>query len=386
MSKIIYDYKLSLSYYVYAYIRSKDSKTAKAGTPYYIGKGKGKRAWGKHRVKLPDKKFIIILERNLTETGSLALERRLINWFGRIDNGTGILRNMSDGGDGASGVITSKKTQKLKSKNNLKRIKAGNHNFFDTVFREECVARVRKEVEDGTHFFLSDEHPNKIQETCPHCKETGGSILMKRWHFDNCKSAPNYDENKLKVICPHCDKKLIARGSNKCHFDNCKKNPGYVPPDKSKSKAVKLTCPHCNLTGGLANMTRYHFDYCKQKTDHIKLEPKVMKESQCPHCSLTGRGSGMTRYHFDNCKQNPDYVEPEPTPKKPKNMVICPHCELEGVYSAGMLMNHFDKCKMNPDYVQPLRTCPHCKKSGPASGGMSMFHFDNCKVRNFRCQ
>lgn len=25
-------------YYVYAYIRSKDSETARAGTPYYIGK------------------------------------------------------------------------------------------------------------------------------------------------------------------------------------------------------------------------------------------------------------------------------------------------------------------------------------------------------------
>ena len=28
-----------MSYYIYAYIRNKNSKTATAGTPYYIGKG-----------------------------------------------------------------------------------------------------------------------------------------------------------------------------------------------------------------------------------------------------------------------------------------------------------------------------------------------------------
>jgi hypothetical protein len=33
----------------YAYIRSQDSITAKAGTPYYIGKGCGMRAFKKHR-------------------------------------------------------------------------------------------------------------------------------------------------------------------------------------------------------------------------------------------------------------------------------------------------------------------------------------------------
>ena len=65
---------------------------------------------------------------------------------------------------------------------------------------------------------------NKQQVTCNHCNKTGAIAIMQRWHFDNCKSAPNAKERKkyLTSTCQHCGKvgggaQMIAN-----HFDNCK--------------------------------------------------------------------------------------------------------------------------------------------------------------------
>jgi hypothetical protein len=182
------------TFYIYAYIRSRDSITAKAGTPYYIGKGHSNRAFAYHYDKPSDKRFIVILENNLTEIGALALERRLIRWWGRKDKNLGILNNRTDGGEGATGLILSIEDRRQRSDNMLKY-------YSDNSRRKEQSARTSSRYENKKerdkiaeslrNYYVLNPKEKQDKVCCPHCKMEGGKHAMKRWHFDNCKERNN---------------------------------------------------------------------------------------------------------------------------------------------------------------------------------------------------
>ena len=112
------------NYYTYAYLRED-------GTPYYIGKGKGYRAYYKNRRKQiqppKDRRRIIFLKQNLTEEEAFKHEMYMIAVFGRKDLGTGILRNRTDGGEGTANMILSEEHKKSLLEGRL------NYSFTDEV-------------------------------------------------------------------------------------------------------------------------------------------------------------------------------------------------------------------------------------------------------------
>jgi len=116
-----------MEYYTYAYLRED-------GTPYYIGKGKGFRLYVKKRiVPLPSKDRIIYLKRNLTEQEAIKHEIYMIAVYGRKNLGTGILRNLTNGGEGTSGRIVSEEQKEIQS---LK-MSGVNHPFYGKTASKE---------------------------------------------------------------------------------------------------------------------------------------------------------------------------------------------------------------------------------------------------------
>ena len=145
-------------FYTYAYLREDR-------TPYYIGKGQGRRISNRQKkdIKAPkDKSRIIYLKQNLTEEEAFKHEIYMIDVFGRKDLGTGILRNRTNGGEGSSGCIPSQETRRKRSE----AMSGENHYNYGKNPSEETRKRMSDAHKgENNHNYgktLSEEHKIKI--------------------------------------------------------------------------------------------------------------------------------------------------------------------------------------------------------------------------------
>lgn len=167
-------------FFVYAFCRDD-------GSFYYIGKGSGRRAFSSRQkgIKPPsDKSKIIILHENLDEQTAFEYEKGLIRFYGRKDNGTGTLRNMTDGGEGVSGWIPSEswRQQKSESMKEDKNPFYGQKHSSDTIEkiklkRKQTAERKRNEsIDQSLKELFSEEKALKIYRAIQRAKRKKGII------------------------------------------------------------------------------------------------------------------------------------------------------------------------------------------------------------------
>ena len=190
-------------YYVYQYLREN-------GTPYYIGKGSKGRAYKSQRAipKPIDKKRIQIVAHKLFESEAFLLEMKLIQFYGRKDLGTGILRNMTDGGDGSPGRVWTEEAKFVVSKAKIEWHKnndiSGKNNpmYGRKHSKEVCDASRERAIRTGfignrkgkdpwnKGLTIGSRGPNKaIKEKvpCTCCGMLVAKHILARFHGDKCK-------------------------------------------------------------------------------------------------------------------------------------------------------------------------------------------------------
>jgi hypothetical protein len=200
-------------YYTYAYLREDR-------TPYYIGKGKGRRAFSRRRngIKPPqDKDRIILLKQNLTEEDAFKHEIYMIAVFGRKDLGTGILRNKTNGGDGSSGWIATPEIRKKMSEYRKGRKRKPLSNETKQKLRDMNLG---KKLSEETKLKISLKHKGKKRN--PHSLETKRKqSLAKQGVFDG-KNNPMYgrkhSKNTLNLLSLKAKNRSIKRHSKHYEF------------------------------------------------------------------------------------------------------------------------------------------------------------------------
>lgn len=180
---------------------------------FYIGIGKErKRAYIKANRSIRWKNIVNkvgyevdVLIEGCTWEDACRVEAGMIESYGRLDLGTGLLINLTIGGDGNAGKILSEEQRKAisirqkgkkLSPEHIQKLKDAQRKFYSSLTEEER----RKKC--ATYGMLgkkqTEEHKSKIgranagrpreRVTCPHCGKVGGVGPMTTHHFDNCKN------------------------------------------------------------------------------------------------------------------------------------------------------------------------------------------------------
>ncbi len=255
-------------FYTYAYLRED-------GSPYYIGKGRGRRAYQQHKVNIPPKERILFLKKNITEEDAIKHEKYMIFIFGRKDLGTGILRNLTDGGEGMSGYKHSEKfirrmkinnptknpevckkiSQKLSGENNpMYGVVGENHPCYGKPKTKESIEKRTKSFCKNTYAIISPDGEKFITKNmAKFCREhnldkSSMSSVSKRkishhkgWVccLMNCDIFPDtlikYEPKIYELLSPSGEKHMTTNLKEFCENNNLQHSEMYRIVNKKRT-------------------------------------------------------------------------------------------------------------------------------------------------------
>lgn len=217
------------------------------GSPYYIGIGSPRRPYtGKRNCGgPPPRDRIVILCRNLDWEEACKIERELITFYGRKDLGTGILRNLTDGGEGSCGVVMSEETKAKISKavsgeNHPLYGKRGEKSYWHgKTHSEETKAKMSKARSGENHHMYGKKHTEeaKAKMSRAHLGRRHSEETRKKMSGENHNmyGKKHTEETKAKISKalsgenhPMYGKKRTEESRAKISGKN---NPRYTPRD-----------------------------------------------------------------------------------------------------------------------------------------------------------
>jgi hypothetical protein len=262
-----------MEYYVYALIDPRNQ------LPFYIGKGKivdnqgrkyrrvkdHQKIAGNNKLKNSVSKKILqefgeipykIIKEGLSELESFDLEKGLIAQYGRRDLGSGILTNLTDGGEGQSGLVRSEIFKKKISERNKEYYRNHPNPFLGKKHSEESRIKMSKGqkryLKDNKNSFEGKSHTEESKAKMSAFRKAAGTTLPKeKWFLYASKGgSKNYtfispDGEKFEVKGEFCS--FVK--SKKLALSTCKEfiNKGKIPEPKNP-KHNRMTPERLNST------------------------------------------------------------------------------------------------------------------------------------------
>ena len=223
------------------------------GVPFYVGKGKGKRAWNTRNRSTAFAKIyaqggctVEIVKYFAREIDAKAHEVELVRLLGRQDNGAGTLVNLTNGGDGGSGLnFTDEAKAKISKANRGNQYSLGAIRSPETKarisaakrgFGSRCGAVLSRETRDKIADSLrgrplSYDHRAKISEVSRGKSKPLEHVARVTSALHMCPPRPN-SSSGFKGVSPN-----RTTWVSRINVGNFRRTIGYFPTDVEAARA-----------------------------------------------------------------------------------------------------------------------------------------------------